>query len=568
MITKPKAKKFRIRRSVLSVFASSRPEAEAPEAAAAAPAPAAAAKKPAPRRAAPDPDAMLFADGVEDDGFGTRKFPTAGHSGEVTSPDEVAADADLEAIRREGLTGRQLRTARRVAQRNGIEATSDLDAVRLLRQKGIDPFQRASMLELVVSDTQDRLPAEREQRDTLPQTVKAPPAPSTEVKAEEARMRDIMRIQQDLARRRRRRMMLLVARLTFFVLLPTFLAGYYYYRIATPFYAAKAAFVINKSDGGGAASPLAGLFSGTQFANSQDSITVQAYLTSRDAMDRLDRDEGFRAVFSAPGIDPLQRLDPGATNEAAYRLYKRNVKIGYDPSEGIVKVEVATPDPEKSVAFTQALISYAEAQVDHMTLRMRDDQMKGARDSYQDAEQKLQEANAKVVALQQQYSVLSSDLEVSLITSQIQALNAELNKDTLDLQQMQSQSDPTQARIDPLKQRIGLIQQQIADLRGKLTKNDGTGESLALIQSQLTAAQAEVQTRTAMLAQSLQALEAARVAANQQTRYLSVGVQPVAPDEPTYPEAFENTIVAFLLFAGLYLMLSMTASILREQVSA
>lgn len=564
MITKPKAKKFRIRRSALSVFGSSRPESEAPESPAAAPA----APKPAARRPAPDPDALLFADGAEDDGFGPQKYPTAGQTGEIASPEEVAADADIDAIRREGLTGRQLRTARRVAQRNGLAATSDFDAVRLLRQKGIDPFQRANMLELVVTDTQDRLPAEREEHETLPQTVKLAPMPSTEVKAEESRMRDILRIQHDLARRRRRRTLLLVARLTFFVLLPTFLAGYYYYRIATPFYAAKAAFVINKSDGGGAASPLAGLFSGTQFANSQDSITVQAYLTSRDAMDRLDKDEGFRAVFSDPKIDPLQRLDPGATNEAAYRLYQRNVKIGYDPSEGIVKVEVSTPDPEKSVAFTKALISYAEEQVDHMTLRMRDDQMKGARESYQDAEQKLQEANAKVVALQQQYNVLSSDVEVSLITTQIQSLNAELNKDMLDLQQMQSQPDPTQARIDPLQQRIDLIRQQISDLRAKLTKNDGKGESLAMIQSQLTAAQAEVQTRTAMLAQSLQALEAARVAANQQTRYLSVGVQPVAPDEPTYPKAFENTIVAFLLFAGLYLMLSMTASILREQVSA
>jgi capsular polysaccharide transport system permease protein len=30
----------------------------------------------------------------------------------------------------------------------------------------------------------------------------------------------------------------------------------------------------------------------------------------------------------------------------------------------------------------------------------------------------------------------------------------------------------------------------------------------------------------------------------------------------------ENTLLAFLIFSGIYLMLSMTASILREQVSA
>ena len=58
------------------------------------------------------------------------------------------------------------------------------------------------------------------------------------------------------------------------------------------------------------------------------------------------------------------------------------------------------------------------------------------------------------------------------------------------------------------------------------------------------------------------------VEANKQVRYLSLGVRPVAPDEPTYPRAFEDTLLAFLIFSGIYLMLSLTASILREQVSS
>ena len=81
-------------------------------------------------------------------------------------------------------------------------------------------------------------------------------------------------------------------------------------------------------------------------------------------------------------------------------------------------------------------------------------------------------------------------------------------------------------------------------------------------------AQADAQTRQLLLAQSLQAMEAARTEANRQVRYLSLSVSPVPPDEPTYPRAFENTIVSLLIFAGIYLVLSMTVAILREQVSA
>jgi capsular polysaccharide transport system permease protein len=62
-------------------------------------------------------------------------------------------------------------------------------------------------------------------------------------------------------------------------------------------------------------------------------------------------------------------------------------------------------------------------------------------------------------------------------------------------------------------------------------------------------------------------METARIEANRQVRYLSLSVSPVPPDEATYPRAFESTVVALLVFAGIYLMLSMTAAILREQVT-
>ena len=80
-------------------------------------------------------------------------------------------------------------------------------------------------------------------------------------------------------------------------------------------------------------------------------------------------------------------------------------------------------------------------------------------------------------------------------------------------------------------------------------------------------AETDLQTRTMMMQQALQQLETARIEANRQVRYLSVGVSPVAPDEPTYPKAFTNTLLAGLIFLGIYLLISLTVSILREQVS-
>ena len=63
-------------------------------------------------------------------------------------------------------------------------------------------------------------------------------------------------------------------------------------------------------------------------------------------------------------------------------------------------------------------------------------------------------------------------------------------------------------------------------------------------------------------------LSSAEIEAGRQVRYLSMSVAPIAPDEATYPRSFENTLLAFLIFSGIYLMISLTSSILREQVSS
>lgn len=514
-----------------------------------------------------------FFPNADDDGFAGMTFPTAQKAGPAPTQNDAPQDIDL--IRREGLTGRQLRMARRLAQKHDLPATSDFDAVRLLRNAGIDPFQANSVLELVSSADGPTPPAgSRALTITpggdgiqLPKTMKPMQLPSTEMRAEQAHIAEVMKIQRDMAKRRRKKSILLAAQLFVFVLLPTLLAGIYYYTIATPFYSTKTEFVIQQAQAPSAAG-LGGLMSGTPMAGALDSITVQGYLQSQDAMQLLDQDNGFRAHYSNPEIDPIQRLDPGASNASAYKVYKRNVKISYDPTEGIVKMEVIAADPVKAVDFSKALIGYAEDRVDEITTRLRDDQMSGALESYEGAEVKLHDANMRVVELQKKYKVLSSEAEVGMITGQITGLETQLQQDNLSLAQMESNATPNRARLDPLKRRIAVLQSEIALLRAKLTEDDADGLSLANVQSELLVAQADVQTRQLLLAQSLQAMESARAEANRQTRYLSISVNPIAQDEAAYPRAFENTIVVMLIFAGVYLMISMTVAILREQITA
>ncbi|MFL2778098.1 MAG: capsule biosynthesis protein [Paracoccus marcusii] len=521
-----------------------------------------------------------------DDGLGDfRLTKPAAPSPDKDTPAAPPADsgdmeARLAAIRAEKLTERQLRIAKRIAALHQIEVSSAEEAVLRLRERGIDPSHRTAVGSILSSEgtraqaaPSPNAPAVRQAPvpSILPDRSPAPPGrpalPSREELTEEKRAAEIYRIQRDLARRRRRRMAMLAMRLALFVFLPTALVGIYYGRYASPLYATVSQFQIQSAESGSGASGLSGMLGGSGLGTNQDAVAVQSYLTSRDAMLRLDEDLGFRRAFQDPSVDAIKRLPADATNEATFSLYKDSVKIGYDPTEGVLNMEVIAPDPQLSEQFSRALISYAEQLVDALTSRMRSDQMDGARETYQDAEEKMLAAQLRVQELQERLGVLDPVAESGVVMAQVSMLEGQLAEKQLELGQLQSNARPLQSRVDAVEGDIARLRDLITQTRQQLTQGNDTRNSLAAIGGELRVAEAEMLTRQEMLAAAAAQMETARIEANKQVRYLSLSIAPIPPDEATYPRAFQNTLVAFLVFSGIYLMLSLTASILREQVS-
>ncbi|QMU58320.1 MAG: capsule biosynthesis protein [Boseongicola sp.] len=546
MTTNPKARKFRIRRSATPKVESARK---------------AASKLP------------------NDDGFGDAPFP-----GSAAAERETAAvDQGISEIRREGLTGRQLRVARRLAQKNGLDPASDFDAVRLLRANGIDPFDRANLLELVSAresskpgntrgpTRQTSKPGAAVQKSpnpkNLPQTVEpkktnlpgpvVPPGSGFDSS-------EMERIQRDIVRRRRQSLIFLGLRLTAFIFLPTFLAWVYFAYVASPGYATKSEFIVQQAESSGTAP---GLLGNTSLATSQDSIMVQDFLMSREAMLRLDEEHGYRAHFSGPEVDALQRIPDNPSNEAVYSHYKNNVTVGYNPTEGVIRMEVSALTPAMSGTFSEALISYAEACVDKVTERKRADQMQGSRESFDEAEAKMIGAQQRVLELQESLGVVDPVSETSSLMSQISSFEVQVAEKRLQLQQLLDNTRPNEARVAGVQGDIRRMEDLITDLRLQLTSQSQSQGSLASMSARLRMAEVDLETRTMIMQESLQQMEAARIEAMRQVRFLSLGVAPIPPDEPTYPRVFENTLITLLIFTGIYLVISLTVAVLREQVS-
>ena len=252
---------------------------------------------------------------------------------------------------------------------------------------------------------------------------------------------------------------MLTRRVLAFILLPTFVAGYYYAYVATPMYSTKSAFQIIKSGGGGGGGGLGGMLAGTGFATTTDSIAVQEFLTSKEAMVRLDQDVGFKEHFSSESIDPLHRLDPDATNEQAYKVYKKRLKIGFDPTEGIVRMEVIASDPETGVKFFEALIQYGEEKVDSLSQRSKENQVADALISLEEAEMERTKAQEALVELQSS-TMLDPEAFATSLRTQITGLEQQILEKEIELDSLLDNLRPNQSRVSGVRSDIARLKVQ------------------------------------------------------------------------------------------------------------
>lgn len=173
-----------------------------------------------------------------------------------------------------------------------------------------------------------------------------------------------------------------------------------------------------------------------------------------------------------------------------------------------------------------------------------------------------------MIELQLQGAVLDPENVIASLRARINEIEILVQDKELELAALQDNLRPNKAKVDGVKADIARLEKVLRELNAEMQDASDGENSLARLSVRIQIAQADLAARDMMLQTAMQQMEATRSEANRQVRYLTVSVNPVPSQEPSYPRKFENTILAFLLFAGIYLMISLTASVLREQVSS
>lgn len=205
--------------------------------------------------------------------------------------------------------------------------------------------------------------------------------------------------------------------------------------------------------------------------------------------------------------------------------------------------------------------------MDALSQRKREDQMRDARRSLEDAKAERRAAQLALVEIQQN-TVVDPEGVIAALRQQISNVQIQLQEKQLQLEALLDNTRPNKARVDGVSGDVRRLENLLNRLETEMTDATEGEASLAAQTAEIQIAQADLATSDLLMQSALQTLKQTELEASRQVRYLTTSVEPVASEDPSYPRSFENTILAFLIFSGIYLMISLTASILREQVSS
>ena len=348
-----------------------------------------------------------------------------------------------------------------------------------------------------------------------------------------------------------------------FVLLPTAVVAGYFFAFASDQYVSEAKFVV-RGESAPSQGALSSLLQSTGMSHAaEDTYAVQDYIMSRDALAELIKDQDVRAVFARPEADWLSRFPVfawRATFEHFYDYYQTHVDVLMDSTTSVSTLTVKTFRPLDSQRIAQALLAAAEALVNRMNDRQRENAMGDARKDVALAETRVQDVARDIATFRNREALLDPTKQAVPMLTAINDLQTLLSRTNLQISQLVT-STPQSPLIADLRRRAAALQGQINDARAKVTGSDA---SLVPKITQFDTLELQRVFAEKQLASAITSLEAARLQAERQELYLETIVQPNVSDYPGYPKRLASIAVVFASLLGLYLMAALLIAGARE----
>jgi capsular polysaccharide transport system permease protein len=347
------------------------------------------------------------------------------------------------------------------------------------------------------------------------------------------------------------------------VVLPTLAALLYFGFIASDVYVSESQFVVRSPDKP-TASGLGVILKTAGFSNAGDEVySAQSYVLSRDALRAINKNDAFKKAYSRPTISIFDRFNATGffgSFEDLFQYYRKKIGIEHDTVSSISTLTVRAYSPDDAVKFNRELLEMAEATVNRLNVRGREDLVLFARTEVDEAESKSRNAALNLARFRNVSGVVDPERQATVQLQMISKLQDELIASRNQLLQLRAFA-PANPQVPVLRTKIAGLTR---DIGSELNKIAGSSRSLSAAAVQYQRFQLESQVADKQLAGAIAALQDARNEARRKQAYVERIAQPNRPDAPLEPRRLRGILATFVFGLIAFGIISMLLAGVRE----
>jgi capsular polysaccharide transport system permease protein len=351
------------------------------------------------------------------------------------------------------------------------------------------------------------------------------------------------------------------------VVLPTFFSVLYFGLIAANQYTSEARYIVRTASSTATFNPLGSMSPvsplQTMAKAADDTNAVNEYLTSRDVVAALLKDDHLRQILSRPEADFIARFPNFYSRDDADNIYKHFqhfVEVYVEGGTGISVLRVTTFRPEDSRILTGAMLDHAEELVNTLNARARSDAIQFSMDIVSKAEERLTLVQHRITEFRNREMIIDPNKQAAATLEIITQLDGELAQQRAALAQVVAMA-PDSPQIANLRERVSALEAQISQERATVV---GGGNALGSKLSDYDQLFLERELAVKSLTAALTSLENARQESQRQQLYLERIVQPNRPDQPSYPRRPLIIFSVLLASLSIFFILRKCGTLIKE----
>jgi capsular polysaccharide transport system permease protein len=332
------------------------------------------------------------------------------------------------------------------------------------------------------------------------------------------------------------------------VVAPTAAAAIYYGVIAAPIYVSTAQFVVKNASQSSSSSGLGQFLQSAGLVTlASDAYAVGSYITSRDALAALEKNNQIRSIYDRPEADFVARFPNFYTLfrpsfEYLFWHYSYWIEADFDSTTNITTIYAYAFRPEDAQTIAGQLLSLSESAVNRMNDRAKLDTLRAFKEEVDRLQQREDAIETQITAFRNTELILDPDQASTAATALRSTLENALVAARALLDQLQ-QTAPGSPQIAGLRMRIKSLEDQASEQE---RKDSGGVNTLAPKMARYTQLLHQQQFAQQMLQAAVSSYETAEVNVQQQLLFIQRIAEPRAPDWPQYPYRILNTLLAFV----------------------